>query len=159
VHMKVLITLMGPSHWGMFNSIWGMIRSHDYVPDRIYILGREKDWEGHEKAKRMIVPLVKEYGGKGEMLFEKIKGDSVSDVVEKVRKIGEKEKQRGNTLALDITPGRKAVVLGSLFAGWTNHLFDRIFYLYIESLRNANRPYMLIPMSIQVSHDIMEERR
>jgi hypothetical protein len=60
---------------------------------------------------------------------------------------------------LDITPGRKAVVLGSLFAGWTNHLFDHIFYLYIESLRNANRPYMLIPMSIQVSHDIMKEGR
>ncbi len=36
--MKVLITLLGRSGWGMFNSVWAMIRTHDYVPEKIYIV-------------------------------------------------------------------------------------------------------------------------
>jgi len=155
--MKVLITLMGPSLWGMFNSIWAMIRHHDYIPDRIYILGREKDGGDFEKARDMIVPLITEYGGKGEVIFERILGDSVSDVVKKVRTIGQMERELGNELSLDVTPGRKAVVLGSIFAGWDRRIFEHVFYLYIDSLRNASRPYLLIPLSIQRSHDITKE--
>ena len=34
--MKVLITLLGRSGWGLFNSVWAMIRTHDYVPEKIY---------------------------------------------------------------------------------------------------------------------------
>lgn len=105
----------------------------------------------------MIIPLITEYGGQGEVIFEKVLGDSVSDVVKKVRTIGSREKEHGNEIALDVTPGRKAVVLGSIFAGWDTRIFDHIFYLYIESLRNASRPYLLIPLSLQRSHDIMKE--
>ena len=155
--MKILITLMGPSLWGLFNSIWGTIRSHGYVPDRVYVLRREADVENSEKARKMIQIILKEYGSRAEIIFQNIEWDNVRDVVEKVRRIAASEKGEKNELALDVTPGRKAVVLGSLLAGWREHTFDHVFYLYIESLRNAARPFILIPLSVQHSHDIIKE--
>jgi len=160
--VKVLITLMGPSNWGLFNSIWGMIRSHNFVPDRVYIMGRERDLGEFENIRKMMKPLLKEYGSRGEIRFGEIQGGMVDDIFEKVLTILDEEDLEGNELALDVTPGRKAAVLGSLFAGWKDgrmSRFDHIFYLYIESLRNASRPFILIPMSVQRCHDIPPESR
>lgn len=162
--MKILITLMGPSSWGLFNSLWGMIRSHNFVPDKVYILGREDDRGDFQDVSRMITPLLREYGSNAEIIFETVEGDSADDAYQRVSKILENEKGKKNELALDVTPGRKAAVLGSMLAGWAGgdmrtFLFDHVFYLYIESLRNASRPYILIPISIQHSHDVVKEHR
>lgn len=162
--MKILITLMGPSSWGLFNSLWGMIRSHNFVPGKVYILGREDDRVDFEIVSRMIAPLLREYGSNADIIFEAVEGDSVNDAYQRVAKILENEKGEKNEMALDVTPGRKAAVLGSMLAGWEGgdmrvFLFDHVFYLYIESLRNASRPYILIPISIQHSHDVVKENR
>jgi hypothetical protein len=160
--MKVLITLMGPSNWGLFNSLWGMIRFHDFVPDAIYILGRERDKGDFETVRKMMIPLLREYGSKADVSYEVVEGGSVEDVFDKVKKMVDAEREKGSELALDVTPGRKAAVLGSMLAGWREGkigLFDHIFYLYIESLRNASRPFILIPLSIQHCHDIAKENR
>ena len=160
--MKVLITLMGPSNWGLFNSIWGMIRLHGFVPDTVYVLGREVDKRDFETVRRMLVPLLKEYGSSAEVSYEVVEGGSLKDVYERVKDLVDSERRRGSELALDVTPGRKAAVLGSMLAGWGEGkfgLFDHIFYLYIESLRNASRPFILIPLPIQHYHDIAEENR
>jgi len=151
---------MGPSNWGMFNSVWGMIRSYNYVPDRIHIMGRERDHDEFNNVKKMLKPLLREYGSKVDIRFELISGGRVDDVYDRVQKILDEGK--GDEMALDVTPGRKAAVLGSLLAGWKDgkmSRFDHVFYLYIESLRNASRPFILIPMSVQRSHDIPRENR
>jgi hypothetical protein len=155
--MQVLITMMGLSIWGTFNSIWAMIRRYDYVPERVYILTPETDIARAEIAVKMIRILLEEHNTKPDVQLVKIKGYDVKEVVTRVRNIAEEEKAKGNQIALDVTPGRKAVVLGSVFAGWGRKSFDHIFYLYLESLLNANRPHILIPMSIQHPHDIITE--
>jgi hypothetical protein len=160
--MKVLITLMGPSNWGLFNSLWGMIRFHKFVPDKIHILGRERDKRDFETVRKMMIPLLREYGSKADVSYEVVEGGNVEDVFEKVKNMVEEERRKGSELALDVTPGRKAAVLGSMLAGWDEGkigLFDHIFYLYIESLRNASRPFILIPIPIQHCHDIAKENR
>jgi len=155
--MRVLITMMGPSIWGTFNSIWAMIRKFEYIADRVYVLTPEGDRSRAETATKMMRVLLEEHGSKPDIQYVEIRGDDVKEVVSKVRKIAEEEKASGNSIALDVTPGRKAVVLGSVFAGWERKLFDHIFYLYLESLLNASRPHILIPMSIQHPHDIIKE--
>lgn len=160
--MKILITLMGPSNWGLFNSLWGMIRFHGFVPDTIYVLGREQDKGDFEIVRKMMIPLLKEYGSKANVSYEAVEGGNVEDVFDKVKKMVDAERKEGSEVALDVTPGRKAAVLGSMLAGWREGkigLFDHIFYLYIESLRNASRPFILIPLSIQHCHDIAKENR
>ncbi len=156
--MKVLITMMGPSTWGMFNSIWADIKNHSYTPDRVYIL-TEEEGDSFQRAKGMIKVLLERYGSEAEVIPVEISNDNIQRVRGEVRKIGLKEKEDGNQVALDLTPGRKGVVLGSVFAGWAEEIFDKVFYLYIRSLRNASRPYVLIPFSVQHPHEIIGEGR
>jgi hypothetical protein len=161
IQVKVLITLMGPSNWGLFNSIWGAIRFHGFTPDRIHIMGSKRDHAEFKNLKKMLVPLLNEYGSAGDVRFEEVSVGRVDDVYKKVSRTLDEEEQ-DNEMALDITPGRKAMVLGSLLAGWKDgkmSRFEHVFYLYIESLRNASRPFMLIPMSVQRCHDIPRESR
>lgn len=154
--MNVLITMMGPSTWGMFNSIWADIKNHDYRPDRVYILTEKRDHRFH-RARGMIEILLERYGARSEVIPVVISNDNIRKVREEVRKIGLKEREKGNRVALDLTPGRKGVVLGTIFAGWDKKIFDKVFYLYIRSLRNADRPYVLIPFSVQHPHEIVGE--
>lgn len=151
-----MITMMGLSTWGLFNSIWANIRKHQFVPDRIYLLKREED-SRFECTKGMIMALMEEYSPRCEFVPVTIRGDDVYEVRSRVREIATKERAAGNEVALDVTPGRKGVVLGAVLAGWDKDLFDHLFYLYIESLRNASRPFPLIPFSVQHPHDIISE--
>jgi hypothetical protein len=151
--MKVLITMMGPSIWGLFNSVWAGIRESNYLPDKVYLLAAESD--DSDMGKSMLRILLQEHGSPGDVKIRTIAGDDMKGVLQTVRDIATEEE--GNSLALNVTPGRKAVVLGAVFAGWAKETFDHIFYLYIDSLRNASRPYILIPVGVQHNHDIIEE--
>jgi hypothetical protein len=155
--MKVLITLLGRSGWGLFNSVWAMIRTHDYVPEKVYLITDGCQMPVAEQVRTMLIVLLGEYGQHHEVEIVPLKGDLIKEVAGKVREIAEKEKRRGNTLALDVTPGTKSLVMGAVIPGMNRNLFDHVFYLHIESLKNASRPYITIPLSVQHDHEFLRE--
>jgi hypothetical protein len=103
--------------------------------------------------------LLTESGSKGEVLVRVVPEEDVGGIAEQVKAITSEERRGGHSIALDVTPGKKAAVLGSVLSGMSRNDFDRIFYLYIEDLRNADRPFMEIPLSVQRPHDILAEVR
>jgi hypothetical protein len=155
--MKVLITLLGRSGWGLFNSVWAMIRTHDYVPERIYIVTDSCQMPLAEQVRTMLAVLLTEYEEHHEIEIVPIKADMIAEVAMKVREIAEREKKLGQMLALDVTPGTKSLVMGAVIPGMSRNLFDQIFYLYIESMKNASRPFMTIPLAIQHDHEFLQE--
>lgn len=157
--MNVLITLLGRSGWGLFNSVWAMIRTHDYVPGKVYLITDGCQMPVAEQVRTMLEVLLGEYEEHPEIEIVPLKGDLIMEVAEIVREIAEKEKGRGNTIALDVTPGTKSLVMGAVIPGMNRKLFDHVFYLYIESLKNAARPYITIPVSIQHDREFLREVR
>jgi hypothetical protein len=155
--MQVLITMMGRSTWGLFNSVWASIRVWQYLPDKVYILTASCDKDQAERAAKMLSILLTEHGSKGEIVINVVSAEQVGDIAKAVKEITSKEKVGGNQVALDVTPGKKATVLGSVLSGMAKNDFDRIFYLYIESLKNADRAFLEIPMALQHPHDILAE--
>jgi hypothetical protein len=157
--MQVLITMMGRSTWGLFNSVWASIRVWDYLPDKVYILTAGCDQQLATKASKMLSILLTEHGSKGEISIHVVSAEEVGEIAKAVKEITSREKGAGNQVALDVTPGKKATVLGSVLSGMARNEFDRIFYLYIESLKNADRSFLEIPMALQHPHDILAEVR
>ena len=157
--MKVLITLLGRSGWGMFNSVWAMIRTHDYVPKKVYILTDGCQVPLAEMVRTMLSVLLNEYEEHHEIEIVPLQADTIIEVTAKVREIAEKEKKLGNMLALDVTPGTKSLVMGAVLPAMSRNLFDQIFYLHIESLKNAARPYITIPLAVQHDHEFLREVR
>jgi hypothetical protein len=157
--MRVLITMMGRSTWGLFNSIWASIRVWQYLPDRAYILTAACDMQQADHVSKMLHILLTEHGSKGEIIIQTVSAEQIGEIARVVKEITTKEKGDGNLVALDVTPGKKATVLGSVLSGMARNDFDHIFYLYIESLKNADRAFLEIPMGVQHPHDILAEVR
>jgi hypothetical protein len=155
---KVLLTMMGRSVWGLFNSVWSNIRQFDYLPDKVYVLTAGCEAARGQMARDMLIVLLKEHGSPAEVELVDVPGDDVKEIGRRVNEIIGTENARGSEVAVDVTPGTKAIVLGTVI-GSGKVKVDHIFYLYIESLQNASRPYLEIPLDLQSSHDLLKEVR
>jgi hypothetical protein len=157
--LKVLITLMGRSTWALVNSVWASARSFSFVPDRVHILAGGCDRDRAETAAKMLRQLLTEHGSPAEVRLELVDDQDARNVAETVRRIAAEEKRSGSKLALDVTSGKKLMVVGSLLSSLTKNDFDHIFYLQVESRKNTDRPYLEIPLEIQNCHDILAESK
>ncbi|NLX47145.1 MAG: hypothetical protein GXY70_03100 [Euryarchaeota archaeon] len=155
---KVLLTMMGRSVWGLFNSVWASIRQFDYLPDKVYVMTVGCETARAHMAREMLIVLLREHGSRAEVQLVDVPGDDIKEIGRRVNEIIGSENERNNEVAVDVTPGTKATVLGTVIGAGKVRV-DHIFYLYIESLQNAARPYMEIPLDIQHSHDLLKEVR
>ena len=155
--MKVYITMTGLSNWSIFNSLWAVIRLRDYIPDKIYIFSIAKRRKQADLAKRRFTALLKEYKKKKPIIeiVEVPEADFVGSG-KRINEVVKKEKSLKNTVAIEVTPGRKAMVAGALVPGIQGKA-DYVFYLYLEDFEFANKMFMRIPIILQHSHDFMEE--
>jgi len=154
--MKVLLTVAARSNWGLVNSMWANIVCHDYVPDKVYVIGTEADMRSVKNVDIVLPLLLKAYGSSCVIEHVLVK-DDIRDMASTIGRIAEREKKDGNIIALDVTPGRKQYLLAAILAGWNRKVFDHLFYLSLDSLKNAKRPFILIPLSVQRSKDLLKE--
>ncbi len=154
--MNIYITMTGLSDWAIVNSFWAAVRLRNYFPDKIYIITIKKRIKQAKLAQRRFGIILKEY--------EKRAGTEIIEVAEadfmasgkRINEIVKKEKSQGNTIAIEITPGRKAMVAGALVSSLQGKV-DHVFYLYLENIDYADNMFLRIPLTVQYSHDFMEE--
>ncbi|HDP96302.1 MAG TPA: hypothetical protein ENN25_01225 [Euryarchaeota archaeon] len=153
---KVYFTVTGISKWAVINGLWAAIRHKDFLPDKVVIIVTS----GHENDAGEIMgwmdTLLKSRGKEAEISKVNLQEDNFAAVGKKISRLIEEEKSSGNEVALDITPGRKAIVSSAILAAREKEA-DHVFYLYIENLRNAARPYPMIPFHLQHFVDLQKE--
>ena len=152
----MLITITGVSRWAVINGLWAAARDKGYVPDKVYLVNRIGNEAEGERLARVIDGLVRSYGGTPEIVHVKVDEKDFVRIGRKISRLIEEEKAEGNEVALDITPGRKAVVASALIAAREKHV-DHVFYLYIEDAFMADKPYPMIPFQIQHPIDLEVE--
>jgi len=152
---RVYITMTGVSKWPVLNGLWAAM-CKGYVPDKIYLFvtqGREKDGE---ILAAWISTLVQSFGKTVRPMTERIEEGEFASSGKKITAAMERERTEGNEVAIDITPGRKAIVSSALISAWQKHV-DHVFYLYLEDMRNSTNPYPMIPYHLQHFVDLKEE--
>ncbi len=79
------------------------------MPDKVYLVNRiGNETEGNQLA-RAIEKLLRSYDKEPEVVLVKVEEKEFMKIGKKISKLIEEEKAQGNKVALDITPGRKAV--------------------------------------------------
>jgi len=155
--LRIYITMTGLSRWAEVNSLWAALRHHEYIPDKIYLfktIARGSDADSLIQCFRL---LLDEYGAKNTEIEEvPINEADFAASGKRVFEVLEKEKSQGNEIAIDITPGRRAVISSALMAAW-KHEIDHIFYLYLDDFRNPQNPYPMIPFNFQHFVDLKKE--
>jgi hypothetical protein len=152
---SVYITMTGRSIWALLNAYYAVLRETPYRPTDIIILS-ETEHEGQiSVVKKGLKILSEEYNISPKVEIEKI---PTGDFIEAGRKISariRKVKQEGGKVAIDITPGRKALVAGALIP-LASISVDHVFYLQITSTDGAAKPYMMIPLASQQLRDFRD---
>jgi hypothetical protein len=154
--LKVYITMTGISRWPVLNSLWAAICCKGYAPDRIYLFitrGREGD---ARTLADWITTLTDSYGKRVEPILKEIDEGDFASSGKKITGVMDEERTAGNEIAIDITPGRKAIISSALLSAWQKQV-DHVFYLYLEDMRNAANPYPMIPFHLQHFVDLKEE--
>ncbi len=154
--MKVYITMTGLSDWAIFNSLWGAVRLRGYIPDKVYIFTIQKRRKQADLAKRRFTVLLSEYDRKADIVIIEVPEADFISSGRRINEVVKSEKSKGNTVAIEVTPGRKAMVAGALVPGLQGRA-DHVFYLYLENFDYADDMFMRIPLIIQHSHDFIRE--
>jgi hypothetical protein len=153
---RIYITMTGISKWPVLNSLWAAMCCKKYVPDKVYLfVTRGREAEGEALAD-WIRTLVESYGRKLDPILTAIDEGDFAASGRKITGVLESERAEGNEVAIDITPGRKAIISSALLSAWQKQV-DHVFYLYLEDMRNAANPYPMIPFHLQHFVDLKEE--
>ena len=153
---RIYITMTGVSMWPVLNSLWAAICCKKFLPDKIYLFatkGREREAEILSKWIRI---LAESYGKQLEPVRMEIDEGDFTSSGKKITAIMEEERAAGNEVAIDITPGRKAIISSALLSAWQKQV-DHVFYLYLEDMRKSANPYPMIPFHLQHFVDLKEE--
>jgi hypothetical protein len=153
---KAYVTILGRSTWALLNTYYAVLIEKAYHPDLIYIYAEDIYSKKLEKAVEGIKIVSEEFGFIPEIHAKTIReadfmnaGKEISDLIGKL-------KEEGYRIAIDITPGRKALAAAALIPA-VKHRMDHVFYLAVKRLES--KPYLMIPLSIQQLKDFMEADR
>ena len=146
--MKAYITILGRSVWALINTFYAVLREKRYFPDQIYVFAEENYIDNLGMVEKGIKILSKRFGFSPKIKSEEVEEANFLDAGLKISKLINELKADGVEVAVDITPGRKALVVGTLVPG-PQIPVDHIFYLALKTLEDVSKPYMMIPLHIQ----------
>ncbi|HPC28082.1 MAG TPA: hypothetical protein PKX17_05075 [Candidatus Methanomethylicus sp.] len=155
---KAYITLLGRSVWALTNSYCAAIRERNYLPSRVCIITEEPYKGALDNAVRGVEVISAFFGSAPAISREVVAEGCFQDAGNRVSAAVKGLRADGYEVALDITPGRKALVAGSLLA-LMKIPTDHVFYLEISTLDGASKPYLMIPFQAQRLHDFIEDAR
>jgi len=158
MHKKAYITILGRSTWALINTYYAVLTEKSYYPDIVYIFAEDIYADQLDKAVKGIEILSEEFGFKPEVRQEIVREADFVEAGLKITSLIKDLKQDGYKVAIDITPGRKALVAGALIP-ISRIGVDHVFYLAIKTLDNASKPYRMIPLSIQELRDFVEDAK
>lgn len=156
---KVYVAFMGRSIWGTFNSAWASAIHYNFLPERVYLVVNACDRPKAELCRGMLGVLYDEFQNRPDVQIISVNDMDFVELAKTIGEIVNKEKQQGNDVAFDVTGGVKLLVLGGVLSQLKEHPWSHIFYLYVASTKNADRPYLQIPLSAQHHHDLWQEVR
>jgi hypothetical protein len=148
----VYITMTGRSVWALLNAYYAVLRETAFRPTQIIILSETEYAQQIPIVKNGLKILSDGYGIAPQVDVEQIQTGDFIDAGKKISARIRAGRKQGSKVAIDITPGRKALVAGALIP-LASHSVDHVFYLQITSTDDAAKPYMMIPLASQQLKD------
>ena len=152
---SIYITMTGRSVWALLNAYYAVLRETAFRPTQIIIVSEAEHAGQIPLVKSGLNILSDAYGIALHVDVEQIQTGDFIDAGRKISARIKAGKEQGSTVAIDITPGRKALVAGALIP-LANLSVDHVFYLQIASTDDAAKPYMMIPRASQELKDFCD---
>lgn len=147
--LKAYITILGRSQWAVVNSYYAVLEIKDYRPDIVYII-TEKPYKKYlEDIKKGITIISKEFGFNPKIELIEVGEADFIGTYRNMKEILNYLMELKSKIAIDITSARKALVSGALLSIPKLEAIDHLFYLAIQTIKDVDKPYCIIPKKIQ----------
>ena len=156
--LKTYITFLGRSAWAVINCYYAVVKLKDYFPELIYIVTEDLFKDQVDNIVNGLTIISENFGFTPQFDLTIVENAEFIDAGNKINNIIKKLKDFNHKIAVDITPGRKALVAGTLIP-LSKIQVDHIFYLAIDTLKDANKPYEMIPFQIQSLKDFIMDSK
>jgi len=150
------MSLLGRSAWALLNTYYAVSHEVGYHPDTVYIAVEAPFLEISGTVSEGVRAISEHFGFSPAIECVQVDQADIVDVFSKIYTIMITKKQEGARVAIDITPGRKAVVAGTLLPIKLDDI-DHVFYLEISTTKDVAKPYQMIPRQYHILHDFKAE--
>lgn len=160
--MKIWISTASTSSFAVINTLWAAIIKDDYLPEKVHLLANDfVVSQGYLKKAVLGCKLVcREYGTTLDVKTHEFRETDFASLAHLMGAIVGAEKQIGNEVAIDITPGRKFMSAFAMYMGVGRAIeqqADRIYYHHLLDFSFKDFPYPLIPANVRTLYDIKKE--
>ena len=163
--MKVWISTISTSKFSGINTLWAAMMRENFIPDRIHLINlttKDKKNKARETTLKGYHSLLQRYGAKGKPVVHDVVGDDFSGLAKELESIVRKEKLKGHTVAIDMTPGRKVMSAFAMYMGVGTQLeyrADRIYYFFLDDPEGfyGKQPFPLLPSNAVTLYDLKKE--
>ncbi len=157
---KALISVISTNVYGLLNSMWCSARRFGFVPSRVHILSSEEGLETHAMLREMASIVLEEHGAEAPHIeSHRFDSGDLSGLASLVSSIIDDEVSRGNSFAIDATPGKKNEMIACLARSLGHPGCEHVFYSELSSYENTRKPFILIPCQFITPYDIKREAR
>jgi len=154
--VKVWITTVGTSVFAVVNPLWAACIHDGFAPERIHLLKNTRVEHNVPEVRAWLTRILKCYGVEPEFVEHEGDEDDMSAFARLLRGVVESEK--GNEIAIDMTPGRKFMSAYAMFAGLMFGV-SKVYYLHLYDLTYQNQAYVLIPFNHQKLVNVLDYAR
>ncbi|MDI9644266.1 MAG: hypothetical protein QFX35_03480 [Candidatus Verstraetearchaeota archaeon] len=152
------MTILGRSCWALVNAYYAAVRQKGYLPETVAIFAEAGMAQELETVSDAIATISEKYGGTTEVTNLTVREGDFIEAGKTIFSMIRSWKDAGDEVAVDITSGRKALVVGAITPLCRIEV-DHIFYLQIDEIEGASKPFMMIPLGRQKLRDFAEEAR
>jgi len=154
----VYVALLGRSGWAVLNTYYAVLREGRFVPDEIRVFTESSEESLLGPVMDGLTLITGAFGGAATISKTVIADADFLDAGRKISSLVRECRAGGKRVAIDITSGRKALVVGALVPLRDTDV-DHIFYLDITTTEDNALPYMMIPLPIQRLRDFAPDRQ
>lgn len=152
---RAYITFAGRSAWALLNTYYAVLRKGDYAPSEVYIVTDPACRSDPAGIVEGIGIISERYGINPRVSTVAVPCGDYPAVGETIGRLAERLCREGYAIALDITPGRKAAIVSACTALASAGVAPaHIYYLGLLIEDGMARPYPMIPLHLQVLHDL-----
>jgi len=164
--INIYITMLGRSIWAVLNSYYAVLKEKQYYPDEIILIAEtipDPEQPNTLDLTKQGLALTSNHFGISPAIHHQVISEVESEVesdddfikaVQCLSRLIKERKKAGDTVALDITPGKKTLVTGALLPITLSDV-DHVFYLSVKDITAA--PFMMIPFQTQHINDFKEQ--
>lgn len=154
--MKAYLTMEYKHEYATVNSLWAAARQQGYAPDRIHLLTPDPQGELAKRLTSMLGAVQASLGKAPNVTLEAFDPEELAATRRLVRQFIKARKMEGDTVAVDVTPGRTQPKL-AVFKACMEQRPDHLFYLSVPDYDYRPLPLVRIPFRLQRSLDLLEE--